>query len=368
MWLRFLSAALITCLLGASVAHAQEEIFLKGQEKGLKGTIKSESPKGIVLSTSKEPIPAENIVDVHYDFPDSATVRINFYRPAQKAEKASLDLAAKDADRKASLAEAIKKYEETAAKVTGNDATSKSARRHLEYKVAMLRLRQVHEDGAPPELAIGKLKEYKARHPVSWQIVRVLESLGRLQMGQSDYKGAEETFKELAGRDISADAKLEAQLLAIQAEIQDGRHAQALKELQGLSPKDAVSAARVKVAQAQCLVATKQADKLQEAQKMLRGLLKDSADRHVKAAAHNALGGILFDKGEFKDARWEFLWVDVVYNQDREEHAKALYYLWKIFENLTDAVRAQECREALLGPQFAGMEYQRQAQKAAKAP
>jgi tetratricopeptide (TPR) repeat protein len=364
--MRSVLAVAVAAVLGAGMARAQEEISVVGQKDPIKTGIKSESPKGIV-TTGKDTIPAEKILDVNYDLPE-ASVRINLYRPAQKAEKASLDPAAKDADRKAAIVDAIKKYDETAAKVTGADPHSKSARRHLEYKVAMLKLRQVLEDGAAPEAALLKLKEFKSRHPSSWQIVRVLESLGRLEMSQGDFKGAEETFKDLAGLDLTPEAKLDAQLLAVQAVIQDGRHAAALKTLQGMQVSEPALAARVKVAEAQCLVAMKQPDKAQQATKVLKQLLKDSSDKQVKAAAHNALGIMLFEKGDFKDARWEFLWVDVVYNQDKDEHAKALFYLWKTFEGLNDAVRAQECREALLSSQFSGLEFQRQAQKAAKAP
>ena len=52
----------------------------------------------------------------------------------------------------------------------------------------MLRVRQVQEEGAASEAAMAKLREFKSRYPASWQIVRVLESLGRLQMAQKDFK------------------------------------------------------------------------------------------------------------------------------------------------------------------------------------
>jgi hypothetical protein len=110
-------------------------------------------------------------------------------------------------------------------------------------------------------------------------------------------------------------------------------------------------------------------DKLDAAAKLVREVIKTTNDKDVKAAGHNTLGYCYFKQNNLKEARWEFLWVDVVYNQDRGEHAKALYHLWRIFGDLGEAERAQECREALLSPQFAGLDYQRLAQKeAAKAP
>ena len=56
--------------------------------------------------------------------------------------------------------------------------------------------------------------------------------------------------------------------------------------------------------------------------------------------------------------------MDVVYNEDKHEHAKALYYLSKLFvEVKNDPVRAQECRDRLLGKEFLGQEFQMLAAK-----
>ncbi len=88
----------------------------------------------------------------------------------------------------------------------------------------------------------------------------------------------------------------------------------------------------------------------------------ETTDKDLKALAYNALGSYYYGKDQLKEARWEFLWVDVVYNQDQTEHAQALYYLFKIFDKLDQKDRAQECREALLGDRaFIGMEWQRLA-------
>jgi tetratricopeptide (TPR) repeat protein len=368
MWRRCVLGLTTFCMLGGSVARAQVEVHIRDQKAPEKGTIKSELPRGLTLTGKKE-IPSEDITDVIYDpFPGGIQAKISFYGPAQQSEKKSLDVNAKEADRKAALSDALKKYEEAASKLTAADAMAKSARRHLEYKIAMLKVRQVLEEGAAPEGAISDLKKFKTKNLLSWQIVRVLETLGRLQMGQKEYKGAEETFHDLAELDLSPEAKLDAQLLSVQAMIQDGRAELALKTVQAMPVKEGPLAGRIKVAQAQCLIGLKQEDKVKQARDLLKEVLKDSPDRQIKAAAHNALGVMHFDKGEMKEARWEFLWVDVVYNQDREEHAKALYYLWKTFEALNVPERAQECRNALLGGQFAGMHYQHEAQKAAKAP
>ena len=100
---------------------------------------------------------------------------------------------------------------------------------------------------------------------------------------------------------------------------------------------------------------------------MLRQVINEIGDKSLKAVAYNTLGQCYYDSDQLKEARWEFLWVDVVFNQDKSEHAKALYYLSKIFDQLNEPERAQDCRDALLQDRaFAGMEWQRLAQKGGK--
>ena len=45
------------------------------------------------------------------------------------------------------------------------------------------------------------------------------------------------------------------------------------------------------------------------------------------------------------------------------EHAKALYYLSEVFTALGEGERARECLDQLNDSQFAGLEYQRRAQR-----
>ena len=88
--------------------------------------------------------------------------------------------------------------------------------------------------------------------------------------------------------------------------------------------------------------------------------IKESSDRYVKAVGHNTLGYCYMEQAQTKDAEWEFLWVDVEYNQDRVQHAKALYHLWKLFDEVKkDKVKSTEYLEKL--KLLDGTEYARMA-------
>src|SRR5438270_4135852 len=149
---RWLPALLVTAFAGTALLRA-DDIYVRGKEKPIKGTITAESAKEIKVGT-KEVIAAQEIVDVVYDMATEQILKSKPYRDAVKAEKESLD-PAKEPKRKENLAEALKQYQDAVTKLTG--ATH---RRHVEYKIAMLKLRQAVEDGAPGKDAIAALSGF----------------------------------------------------------------------------------------------------------------------------------------------------------------------------------------------------------------
>lgn len=340
---------------------AQEEVVYRGKDKdeSVKKAIKAESAQGVVLAGVKDPIPAEIIQDVFYEV-EPLSIRLSDYRPALLAEKNAND-PSKEAKRPAHLAEALQKYEGT---LKGLKAGQTSAQRHLEYKVAYLMGIQAQEGSGDVGQAIARLNDFAGKHTNSWQLVSALKMLAGLQIAQKQFDGAKKSYTQLANANVSEGTKLEAELGAAQVAVRAKEFGSALKDLQALSarlPKDSPFATRALVAQAECLAASKQGD---QARKILQEVIQKTKDRSLKAVAYNALGQSYFDAGQLKEARWEFLWVDVVYNQDRNEHAKALYFLMRVFKQLNEMERAQECRDTLLSDrQFQGLEFQRLARE-----
>ncbi len=361
---RFLCVvATAAAFLFTLAAWAEDQVFVRGKEKAVKGVIEKENAKGVVLKGGTT-VPAESIEEILYDV-EPIKVLVGIYRPAFLAEKDSLD-PAKDKTRAAKLEEAVKNFQEL---TINKDIKQPLAKRHAEYKVGALLARQAAEDGKPVEPAIEALKKFKSKHPDSWQIGPCLQLLGRLQLEKGDYAGAQETFAELAQANVPDDIKQEAQLQGIQVSIRAGKAGEAQQALDGFMkslPKDSKFAVKARVAQGELQLHAKNYD---EALKILNQAGKETTDKALKALIYNAKGICLVERDppDYKGARWEFLWVDVVYNQDPKEHAKALYYLSKVFEQLGDAEKAQECREQLLNDRaFAGSEWRAKAQKEAK--
>jgi tetratricopeptide (TPR) repeat protein len=358
--------ASFAALAFVSLTLANDEVTVRSKDKPYKGPIKNESARFVEIIGVKEPIPAEDIVDIKYEV-NPVDVRINLYRPAWINEKDYNDPdPKKEAKRKANLADALKKYGEAYPKMSDKVTPDKFGKRHVEYKLAVLTARQALDENGDLGPAIKRLSDFKTRHPDSWQITACLQLLGRLLTDTKQYAEAEQAYLTLAEANVPVDTKQEAKLMAAQVSARAGKHAEALKKLQALSaelPKDSKYQGRAKIAQAECLLASQ---KNAEAVAMLRQVTKETADKNLKAIAYNTLGLSYYNGEQLKEARWEFLWVDVVYNQDKAEHAKALYYLSKIFDKLDEKERAQECRDTLISDRaFAGMEWQRLALKEA---
>jgi tetratricopeptide (TPR) repeat protein len=359
---RLLSALGIFFVVACASLHA-DSVFVKTSPKPHTGTVKTEDTKGVTLEKGKasEFIPAADIVDIHYEDVKPATLRLagGAYKVAKDKDKEANE-ATDPAKQKAALALAIKSYNQTLAQMEAH----KYAARAIHYRIAVLTLRQAQNDKQPTATAIAKLLEYKDAYPTSWEINHVMPLIAQTQMDAGDFKGAEKTFEEMAGMDtLPADVKANAELMTVQVAVRAGNIGAAEKKLAALEKKAAGNpkfASRVKMAKAEVLVGQK---KIDDAVPILHQVIKENMDRDTKALAHNTLGECYFKANRYNEAMWEFLWVDTVFNHDRNQHAKALYYLVQVFTQLNDGVRAEECRTMLESSQFTGTQWQQELLK-----
>jgi hypothetical protein len=367
-------------MLMAQVASAQSQtvtIYLKSK-KGLPlkdKVITDESVKGIKVKGGTDTIAPDDIDDVDYSPRlEPASIRVE-YNNAATTEKNALKGAKEK--RLEQLGDAISKYQEVLGKAPKDQLY---ARRHLAFKIAYLTAQLGL--GSDKQLyrvdGIKKLNDFKKENPDSWQFTPALMTLIRLHAEQKDFAAMRAAVKELAAANVPDKVKGEARMLVVRHFMELGKtllrekkgdeaekqFGEAKAELDGLLaglPKDSPLRMPAELALAQCKAITK--DKKDEATKELKKLLEKVTDKDSRAVIYNTLGEIYYDDGQLQDARWQFLWVDVIYNQDKEEHAKALYYLWKIFNQLSEPERGVEFFEVLASPRLAGTFYQQKALK-----
>ncbi len=93
--------------------------------------------------------------------------------------------------------------------------------------------------------------------------------------------------------------------------------------------------------------------KVKEAAVKIEALIAKAKDLAARGAGYSALGEVLVRHGLWREAMWAFLWVDVVYNHDRDEQVKAVHRLVRIFtvlkekEKESDKDRADTYRDRL---------------------
>jgi thioredoxin-like negative regulator of GroEL len=346
-------------VIGAPAARAQDEItyYDRAMKKEAKatGAIQSENPGEIVIKPAtgvgSKNIPAIDVLDVFYNVPQRHKLD---YRSAINREGAA-EKATKEADRKKELGAALTKYQD----LLGN-LTDAKVKRHLQFKIAKVMALQAEEEGSGVEAAVDKLRLFLQENRQCWQVTQCSELLARFQIKRKDWEGAQKTYEDLAATmDISGEIKLEAELKAAQMMVRAKKFSNAQKKLDGLVKEvapDSPQAVRLQMSQAEIMSAEGKTD---VAVKKLEGILAQATDPDLKALAYNTLGDCYQDARRNKDALYSYLWVDVIYHQNRQEHARAVYHLAKLFKELKDDKRAQQYREKLESTLFAGSEYQK---------
>jgi hypothetical protein len=343
----FLAMTLFSLLpLATSVGRAQDQITYRdraaNKDVRVEATITDETAAGIKLKgagTLKELAPGDIVEVLHQTDVNRIEYRGYFSR--------ELDLnkpTIKEAERRKVIDEALAGYRKVLPRLSGN----KFAKQHVEYKIASLLARDAETDPSKAEEAIAALTKYKNEHANSWQIFRVASLLADLQLKNNDLAGAEKTYTDLAANaSLPKEARQEFDLQAVQLLIEGRKYDQAANKLKTLAlPDTDPRADYVKVYGALCNGVSQPAT-LNQSVSQIEQIIDKTKDADLKALAHNALGDCYRLNQRYKDAMWEYLKVDMVYNQDRKQHARALEQLPKIFEELKDEKRAGEYRDKL---------------------
>jgi tetratricopeptide (TPR) repeat protein len=287
----------------------------------VRGTIQSESPSEVVvkLGSSTTTVPTGEIVTIHYDGqPPSLAL-------AESRESAN------------QLAEAVDLYKKAAAEAAGKPYIEQAAKFRQAQLVAELAL---SDPGRAAE-AVTLLDAGIRAYPNSRHLVAALDSLARLQLQKDDFAAVEKTIAEMAKQPQSTDR---AAVLRAKVFDKKGEHDKAIAEydkmIQG-SPEGSVRRREARLARAESLVGLK---KYSEAETDVRAVIKANPpeDYQAQSAAYNTLGDCLRAAGKPKDALIAYLYTDLLYARDKEQHPRALANLTKLWRELKRDDRADE--------------------------
>lgn len=224
-----------------------------------------------------------------------------------------------------------------------------AAKRYVNYKIAMITVGLARDNPAKAEDAVEALAEYKAAYPGGWQIVTALKTLATLQEEAGKTDDARKTYEELGEvADVPKEVKMESDLLVSRLLLRASKYAEAEKKLKTVAatlPRDDPQQAFLQAYLADCQIAQNNLGTVNES---LQAAIKLNPDPKLRALAHNLLGDWNRKKGDEAEAFWHYLRVDTLYNEDPEEHAKALYHLMTLFVKVErDPQRAAEAGRKL---------------------
>ncbi|HZY85157.1 MAG TPA: hypothetical protein VFE78_10030 [Gemmataceae bacterium] len=355
---RLLLTALAAVVLAGAALAQDAEVYVTGKKDAVKGTIQEESPAGIKIKVGKEvrDLPALSIRQVTYKAKEVTAVD---YRRPFTDEEIGLRPGTRPAERARRLESALTRFRELDKQLLGVPA----AHRYVQFKIAEVLARQAEDDSSKLDAAVAALNAYQKDFSTGWEVVPCLKLLAKLQEDKGDAAGALETYKSLATvPGVPPALQQESTVLVARLLLRGGKPAEAEAALKGLEAKLSTTdpqRASVVVFLAQSRLAQGQ---LGQVEAPLRAAIQNTSDAAVRAAAHNLLGDYYMVKGQPEPAFWEYLYVDTLYNQDREEQAKALYHLSTLFDKVKrDPTRAKQCAERLKDKQYAGTLYQRRA-------
>ncbi|MDB5305872.1 MAG: hypothetical protein JWO38_74 [Gemmataceae bacterium] len=253
------------------------------------------------------------------------------------------------------------------ARVGYADLQSKAAnapektRRFLEFKVATLAARAA--DDTPDEAAAQAKMEEAAKllelflnaNKTGWEVWPVAQTCARVQLsltkkdGEADRRLFEESArtwgKVVKNADVPADLRLEAGIQEVDNYLRARKWAEArstLDEVEKTAPaggsKDRLAIFR------QVLKAADGGNPLDGVGAIEADVAK-TKDPAVRATGYGMIGELYLVADKPREAMWAFLWVEVVYNHDRDEVLKALVRLSDTFRLQGDEDRTKAYKD-----------------------
>jgi hypothetical protein len=228
-------------------------------------------------------------------------------------------------------------------------------KRFLDFKIATLTAKVA--DATPfeagwngrAEEAVKLLKTFTLTYPGGWEAWPAGSALARIQGELGKYAEAGDTWAKLAkdAAGVPAALRQEAELQVVDSLIRAKQYPEAAARVGDL--KDLAGAAKDRAAI--YALAAKWCGDANPANGVdaIEAEIAKAKDPVVRGTGYSMLGELYLAgaKPKPRDAMWAFLWVEVVYNHDRDEVVKAMTRVAEIFDAQKDEDHARAYREKI---------------------
>ena len=313
-----------------------------GEEENANFAVKSETPAGIELVTGggDKVYSPDQIVDVTYTGLPGITLDT-------MTRLGSLE--------KSDPAKAAQEYADLAAKANG------ATKRILEFRAAMSRLEATNEKtGSAFEAeATGtadQLTTVATDHMTSWETWPATRAAARIRLELGQYEQAGELYSKLAAiPGLPADLRRKARLAQAGAMLRANKSADAksiLGELAGEADYPKSGTLREMLSIYQVAVDAPEPTTAPDGKPArpaefvakLENVIAGATDPAARAVGYGVLGDLYAAHGFPREAMWSYLWVDVVYPENRDEQVIAVQRLATVFAAIGEKERAEEYR------------------------
>jgi hypothetical protein len=247
---------------------------------------------------------------------------------------------------------ALLAYRDIKARMPGADAKTK---RFLDFKIATMSAKVADDSGpesgwpARAEEAVKLLKGFTAANPGGWESYPAGSTLARIQAEQGKYAEAADTWAKLAkdAAGVPAALRQEAEFQVIDSLIRAKQYPEADEKIKGL--KDLSGAAKERATIYELAAKAARDPNPSSGVEAIEAEIAKAKDPAVRGTGFSMLGEVYYagDKPRHRDAMWSFLWVEVVYNHDRDETIKAMTRVAEIFKDLKDEDKEKAYRDKI---------------------
>ncbi|NOX55211.1 MAG: tetratricopeptide repeat protein [Planctomycetes bacterium] len=323
----------VACVLAASPATALDIVSRKSSEKNVQGTITQITRDGITVTPrlgKPITIPANDIQSVRWD-----------------GEPAKLNLARGD-EKSGRVEKALQTYQEILKQIGPGKTNLK---RDVEFLIARATARLARTDSSKRDLAIQALEAFLKKASDSFRYYEAVQLLGELYLAKKDFRQAKSAFEQL-GRAPWRDFQMAAQSALAQILLAQGKVSEALKtfdavlQAQAKTPLEKQRRWEAMLGKANCLVQQKQ---YEPALKLLQDVVREAPaeNSRILAEAYVRQGDCLQAMGKPKEAVLAYLHVPVLFPQESQRHAEALYHLSRLWNAVERPERAADARAEL---------------------
>jgi tetratricopeptide (TPR) repeat protein len=236
-------------------------------------------------------------------------------------------------------------------KLDGRPAARDLVQQDIEFYKALCLARQAMTEGGDKNAAMAAMRNFARVAPQNYHFYEAAEVLGDLAMAAGRFPEAEQFYRPLSEAPW-ADYKMRANIAIGRAQIAQKKFDEALSRFEDVirseqaSPEAAQQKLLATAGKAVCLAETGKPD---DGIALLNDIIakNDPENKALFARVYNALGVCQLRAGRPKEAVIAFLHTDILYFEEPDAHAEALYHLSKLWSDVNRSDRAVAARNTL---------------------